>query len=300
MFMRAATVSHFGGPEAVEITEVPVPVPGPGQVRIKVSAAALNPVDAAMRSGVFGGEGERIGLGWDVAGTIDAVGAGVNWPVGDRVIGLATGHNESLGTHADYVVLDAEAIAPAPASLDDVHAAALPLNALSAAQALGLLAVRPGQSLLVTGAAGGVGGHTVELAHRQGLEVTVLASAGDIPFLVSRGANHFLTRGANLAPAGFDGVLDAAGLGNEAIAAVQDGGSYVGLWPGQEPDSERGVRVDALDVRADGAQLAELSRLADQGEIRARVAQTYPLEEATAAHARLAEGSLRGRLVLIP
>ena len=95
-------------------------------------------------------------------------------------------------------------------------------------------------------------------------------------------------------------MLDAAGLGNEAIAAVQDGGSYVGLWPGQEQDSERGVRVDALDVRADGAQLAELSRLADQGEIRARVAQTYPLEEVTAAHARLAEGSLRGRLVLIP
>ena len=298
--MRATTVSRFGGPEEVEITEVPLPVPGPGQVRIKVGAAALNPVDAAIRSGVFGGEGERIGLGWDVAGTIDAVGFQGSWPVGVRVIGLATGHTEPLGTHADYVVLDGEAIAPAPASLDDVHAAALPLNALSAAQSLGLLAMRPGQHLLVTGAAGGVGGHVVELAHRQGLEVTALASVDDMPFLISRGANQFLPRGANLAPAAFDGVLDAAGLGHEAIAAVRDGGSYVGLWPGQEPVPERGVRVDALDVRADGAQLAVLSRLADTGEIRARIARTYPLEEAVAAHARLAEGNLRGRLVLIP
>ncbi|MFC7450485.1 NADP-dependent oxidoreductase [Rhodococcus daqingensis] len=299
--MRAATVSRFGGPEAVEITEIPVPLPGPGQVRIKVGAAALNPVDAAMRSGVFGSGGqERIGLGWDVAGTIDAVGAGADWLVGNRVIGLATGHTEPLGTHADHVVLEATAIAAAPASLDDVHAAALPLNTLSAAQSLDMLGLRQGQSLLITGAAGAVGGHAVELAHRNGLEVTVLASAGDEPFLASRGAGDFLPRGANLAPAAFDGVLDAAGLGHEAIAAVRDGGSYVGLWPGQEPESERGIRVDALDVRADGAQLAELSRLADEGVIVARVADTYPLADAAAAHARLAEGGLRGRLVLIP
>lgn len=300
MFMRAATVSRFGGPESVEITEVPVPVPGPGQVRIKVGAAALNPVDVAMRSGVFGNDGERIGLGWDVAGTIDAVGAGVDWAVGDRVMGLATGHVKPLGTHADHVVLDATAIAPSPGSLDDVHAAALPLNALSAAQALDMMALRRGQSLLVTGAAGAVGGHAVELAHRMGLEVTALASVGDEPFLLSRGAGHFLSRGADLGSADFDGVLDAAGLGREAIDAVRDGGSYVGLWPGQEPESERGVSVDALDVRADGAQLAELSRLADQGVIVARVAQTYPLEDAAAAHTRLAEGGVRGRLVLIP
>lgn len=95
-------------------------------------------------------------------------------------------------------------------------------------------------------------------------------------------------------------MFDAAGLGHAAISAVRDGGSYVGLWPGREPDAERGVRVDALTVRADGAQLAELSRLADQGKIGTSVAQAYPLGEAVAAHARLADGGLRGRLVLIP
>ncbi|MER5738129.1 NADP-dependent oxidoreductase [Streptomyces sp. NPDC002262] len=298
--MRAVTVSRFGGPEAVEITELPVPPVGTGQVRIKVAAAALNPVDAAMRSGVFGGEGERIGLGWDVAGTVHAVGDGADWSVGDRVIGLATGHRTPLGTHADYAVLDADAVAPAPAGLDDAHAASLPLNTLSAAQSLDMLDLREGQTLLVTGAAGGVGTHAVELARLRGLDVTALASADDEEFLASRGADHFLARTRTPEPAAFDGVLDAAGLGRAALAAVRDGGTYIGLWPGREPETERGIRVDALDVRADGARLAELSRHAGTGALLARVARTYPLDEAGRAHARLADGGLRGRIVLVP
>ncbi|MEU7484616.1 NADP-dependent oxidoreductase [Streptomyces sp. NPDC042319] len=298
--MRAATVARFGGPEAVEITELPVPVAGPGQVRIKVAAAALNPVDAAMRAGVFGSDGERIGLGWDVAGTIDAVGDGTDRSVGERVIGLATGHRTPLGTHAEYAVLDAHAVAAAPATLDDTHAAALPLNTLSALQALQMLALSPGQSLLVTGAAGGVGAHAVELAHHSGVKVTASASVGDQAFLLSRGADHFLPRGQAPVAAGFDGVLDAASVGRDALAAVRDGGTYIGLWPGQEPETERGIRIDALDVRADSAQLAELSHLAESGVVMARVAQTYPLDAAAAAHARLAEGGLRGRIVLVP
>ncbi|MFI8997800.1 zinc-binding dehydrogenase [Streptomyces sp. NPDC053542] len=298
--MRAATVSRFGGPEAVEITELPVPVAGPGQVRVKVAAAAVNPVDAAMRSGVFGGDGERIGLGWDVAGTVDAVGEGADWSVGDRVFGLATGHRTPLGTHAEYAVLDADAIAAAPATLDDSHAAALPLNTLSALQALELLALRPGQNLLVTGAAGGVGAHAVELAHHRGLKVTALSSARDEEFVHSRGADHFVARGQTPTPAGFDGVLDAAVLGRDALAPVRDGGGYLGVWPGQEPAPERGIRIDALDVRADSAQLAVLARLADTGALLPRVAQTYPLDAAATAHARLAEGGLRGRIVLVP
>ena len=300
MFMRAATVSRFGGPEAIEITEVPVPDPGPGQARVKVAAAALNPVDAAMRAGVFGGAGERVGLGWDVAGIVDSVGPGGNWFPGDRVIGLATGHHTPLGTHAEYVVLPAEAIAPAPATLDDIHASALPLNTLSAAQALDMAGLQPGQSLLVTGAAGGVGGHTVELAHHRGLEVTAVASPRDEQFLRSRGADHFLPRDATLPAAAFDGTVDAAVLGGAALAAIRDDGAYVGVWPGQEPAPERGIRIGALDVHADGTGLAELTALADQGVVLARVTDTFPLADAAAAHARLAEGGLRGRIVLVP
>ncbi|MFJ5264802.1 NADP-dependent oxidoreductase [Streptomyces sp. NPDC088387] len=297
--MRAATVSRFGGPAAVEITEHPIPAPGPGQVRVKVTAAALNPVDAAMRSGVFGGT-ERIGLGFDVAGSVDAVGAGVSWSAGDRVIALATGHHKPLGTHADYVLLDGGILAPAPTTLDDVHAATLPLNTTTAAQALRLLSLSPGQSLLVTGAAGGVGAHTVELAHRRGLKVTGTDSAVFEEYLVSRGADHFLPRGQAPAAGCFDGVLDAAGLGSDALAAVRDGGVYAGLWPGREPGVERGIRVGALSVQADGTLLAELSALADQGVLRTRVAHTFPLDSAAEAHERLAGGALPGRIVLVP
>jgi NADPH:quinone reductase-like Zn-dependent oxidoreductase len=297
--MRAVTVTRFGGPDAVEVTEHPTPEPGPGQVRIRVKAAALNPVDAAMRAGVFGG-GERIGLGFDVAGIVDAVGPGASWSSGDRVIALATGHRKPLGTHADYVVLDGDILAPSPTSLDDVHAATLPLNTTTAAQALELLSLTAGQTLLVTGAAGGVGAHTVELAHRQGLKVTALDSAAFEDFLVSRGADHFLARGQTLPAAGFDGVLDAARLGPDALATIKDSGVYVGLWPGQEPLPERGIRVGALSVRADGGLLTELSELADQGVLRARVAVTYSLSSAAEAHARLAEGGLPGRIVLVP
>ncbi|OIJ26435.1 NADPH:quinone reductase [Nocardioides luteus] len=297
--MRAATVSRFGGPEAVEITEHPVPEPGDGQVRIRVKAAALNPVDAATRAGVFGGRG-RVGLGWDVAGTIDAVGPGVNWSTGERVIALATGHHKTLGTHADYVVLDADTLAPTPATLDDTQAATLPLNATTALQALRLLDLAPGQRLLVTGAGGGVGAHAVELAHQQGLQVTGTGSPASEEFVRARGADHFLARGETPEAGGFDGVLDAAGLGPSALAAVRDAGTYAGLWPGSEPASERGIRVEAISVQSDGAQLTELSRLADRGVLFPRVAHAYPLEAAGKAHARLADGGLSGRIVLIP
>ncbi|MFM9372005.1 zinc-binding dehydrogenase [Streptomyces sp. Da 82-17] len=173
-------------------------------------------------------------------------------------------------------------------------------NTLSADQALDLLGLRAGQSVLVTGAAGGVGAHAVELAHTRGLHVTVLAAPADAEFLAARGADRFQPRDDALAPTAYDGVLDAAGLGAAALAAVRDGGAYVGLWPGREPEAERGIRIAALDVRADGARLAALSGLVDEGRVQARVARTYPLGAAAEAHARLAEGGLRGRIVLVP
>jgi NADPH:quinone reductase-like Zn-dependent oxidoreductase len=149
--MRAAVVTTFGGPEAVEIVEVETPEPAARQVRIKVAAAALNPVDAGVRAGIFGAADGRIGLGWDVAGTVDATGEGTTWNVGDEVVALQYGMVKPLGTHADYVVVDADAVAKAPATVDSVLAATLPLNALTAVQALDLLDLAPGRSLLVTG-----------------------------------------------------------------------------------------------------------------------------------------------------
>lgn len=296
--MRAAVVTAFGGPEAVEIVETAVPEPGAGQIRIKVAAAALNPADAGVRAGVFGGAGKRLGLGWDVAGTVDAAGVAVGWTVGEQVVGISYGVAKSLGTHADYVVVDADAVAVAPASVDAVHAATVPLNALTAAQALDLLALEAGQSLLVTGAAGAVGAYAVQLAVQRGLAVTALAREGDEEFVRSLGAGRFVS--GEVAPGSVDAVLDAAILGERALEWVRDGGVFVGVIPHAQPASVRGVRTDAVEVAPDGARLAELVALVDEGVLTTRVAETFPLEDAAKAHARLGEGGVRGRLVLVP
>ncbi|MFH8767639.1 NADP-dependent oxidoreductase [Streptomyces sp. NPDC085866] len=296
--MRAAVVTTFGGPEVVEIVDVAVPEPGARQVRIKVAAGAVNPVDLALRAGVFGGAGGTLGLGWDVAGTVDAVGEAAAWQVGDEVVALAAGVTDPLGAHAEYVVVPADAVAKAPATVDAVHAGTLPLNALTAIQALDLLELAPGASLLVTGAAGALGGFAVQLAAHRGIAVTGQARAADEELVRSFGATEFTAEG--VAPASVDAVLDAAMLGEPALESVRDGGVFVSARPGGQPDSVRGVRTTAVMVSADGARLAELARLVDEGVLSLRVAGTYGLEEAAKAHARLAEGGVRGRLVLVP
>ena len=303
--MRAVVVTEFGGPEAVRVVETEAPEPGAGQVRIRVAAAALNPVDAGVRAGVFGGAGKQIGLGWDVAGTVDAVGvaggtpSGGAWSVGDEVVALDHGVAKPLGAHAEYVVVDTDAVALAPRTADAVAAATLPLNALTAVQALELLELTPGQSLLVTGAAGAVGGYAVQLAARRGVSVAALARAEDEELVRSLGAGELVT-GAVGAAGRFDAVLDAAVLGEPALEWVRDGGAYVGVIPPAAPAPVRGIRTGAVEVRADGARLAELVGLVDEGVLTLRVAGTYALDEAAKAHARLAEGGVRGRLVLVP
>ncbi|MFG3206811.1 NADP-dependent oxidoreductase [Streptomyces sp. NPDC048192] len=296
--MRAAVVRSFGGPEQVEVVDVAVPEPGPGQVRIKVAAGALNPVDAAVRAGAFGGAGKTLGLGWDAAGTVDAAGVAAAWSAGDPVVALTPSAGVPLGAHAEYVVVDADAVAAAPASVDAVHAGTLPLNGLTAAQALDLLDLAAGDRLLVTGAAGAVGGFAVQLAAHRGIEVTGHARAGDEELVRSMGAARFTADGVE--PGSVDGVLDAAVLGAPALAWVRDGGAFVAVRDGALPEAERGVRTANVWVRPDGARLAELVRLVDEGVLTLRVAETYALEDAAKAHARLAAGGLRGRLVIVP
>jgi NADPH2:quinone reductase len=318
--MRAVVVRSYGGPEALEVTEVPVPAPGPGQVRIRVQAAAVNPVDVFVRSGMAIQVGllparDSVGMGWDVAGVVDEVGPGAGFAEGDRVIGLADRLDVPTAGYADYLVLDADAVAAAPSGVAPEAAATLPLNALTAAQALDLLGLRPGQALLVTGAAGAVGGYAVQLAAATGLRVVATASAGDESLVRGFGAELFVPRAAEptapgpgtlaarvraLVPGGVHGVLDAAVLGLPALDALRGGGAFVSVIAGVAPPPLRGTRVSTVFVRADGARLAELVGLVEAGTLTLRVAETFPLEKAAAAHQRLAEGSLRGRLVLLP
>ncbi len=312
--MRAVVVRRFGGPEVLELIEVPAPEPGPGQVRVRVAAAAVNPVDAVTRAGVLAGAGlmgprETVGIGWDVAGTVDRVGPGVSgFAPGDRVIGLRDRLDVPLGTHADAVVLDATALAPAPAGVSSEAAATLPLNGLTAVQALDLLDLPPGATLLITGAAGAVGGFAVQLAAGRGLRVIAVTGERDAVAVRALGAERVVPRGAAdlaaevraLVPGGVDGALDAALLGVAALGAVRNRGAFVAVSAGAAPVGLRGIRVAQVWVAADGAALAELSALAERGELTLRVADTLPLARAAAAHHRLAAGALRGRLVLVP
>src|SRR5690242_17790230 len=152
--MRAVVVRNYGGPEALEVIDVPAPEPARGQVRIRVTAAAVNPVDFATREGLMNAgrpgvisEREHVGIGWDVAGVIDAAGPEVtSFTPGDRVIGLRDRLDQPLGTHAEQVVLDAADVAVAPAGVDDAAAATMPLNGLTALQALDALALPAGRT----------------------------------------------------------------------------------------------------------------------------------------------------------
>jgi NADPH:quinone reductase len=307
--MQAITVSTFGGPDALEVVDVPIPEPGPGQVRIKVLATPVHPVDLGVRAGFFAEllpPRSRYVLGWDLAGTVDAVGTGVTaFHPGDAVVGMTDWLRTLAGTQAEFAVLDASAIASAPRSATPVEAATLPLNGLAAVQALDLLP--PGtRSLAIVGAAGIVGAYATELAIQRGVSVYAVADPKDEPFIRGMGAT-FVPRSTDpaaaiLAAAGVqvDGVLDTAGLGAAVLGAVRDGGGFVSTLPPATPPSERDVQVSALQVAGDGAQLAELVALADAGTLTLRVAQTYPLADAAEAHALLEKKGVRGGLVLTP
>jgi NADPH:quinone reductase-like Zn-dependent oxidoreductase len=310
--MRALVARRLDGPDAIELIDTPVPVPGPGQVRIAVAATAVNPVDVAVASGALVQIGltaprEQFGLGWDVAGTVDAVGPGVDLPVGTAVIGLADLLGRPLKTHAEQVVLDATAVAPAPRGVDPVAASTIPLNALTADQALDLLALPPGATVLVTGAAGAVGGYTVQLARHRGLDVVAVAAPADEPLVRELGARHVAPRGADLptvvrelVPGGVDGVVDAALVGVAAQETVRNGGAFVHLVATPPPPALRGIRVHTVLVSADGDRLSRLADLTEAGVISTRVAGVHALDEAPAAYREVAGGGLRGRMVLIP
>ncbi|MBD0672953.1 NADP-dependent oxidoreductase [Streptomyces sp. CBMA156] len=312
--MRAVVVREFGGPEVMELVEVPLPQPGRGQVRVRVAAAAVNPVDAVTRSGLLAGAGLMApravtGLGWDVAGTVEAVGPGVTeLAPGQRVVGLHDRLDTDLGTYAEHVVLDAGTLAPAPAGAGFAQAATLPLNGLTADQALDLLGLPAGSTVLVTGAAGAVGGFVVELAALRGLRVVALAGPDDEQLVRGLGAEWFVPRTApdlaaavrELVPGGVDGAVDAALLGVRALGAVRGRGAFVAVAAGSAPPALRGIRVTNVWITADGPALTRLSALAADGRLTLRVADTLPLEQAADAHRRQEAGGLRGRLVLTP
>ncbi|MEU8633062.1 zinc-binding dehydrogenase [Amycolatopsis sp. NPDC048633] len=292
--MRALILTAPGTPEVVEL---PDPHPGAGQIRIRTAGAAVNPADLhVLDSGQTG-----LGLGLDVAGVIDEAGSGVpGLVVGTRVAALQFPHapHAVAGAAAEYVIVAAEDAAVVPAGVDLVDAATVPTNALTALQLLALLGPPAGRRLLVTGAAGAVGGYAVALAALDGWSVVGLARRRDLGFLTRAGAEQVVTDLAEVSDV--DAVFDTALLNEAALGPIRDGGAYAGIFPGKEPPAERGITVTSAVVRPDGAALTRLLGLTADGTLEPRTAGTVPLSNAVAAYAKLRAGGQRGRWVITP
>jgi NADPH:quinone reductase-like Zn-dependent oxidoreductase len=307
--VRAVVFTAFGDPSVLQVQDVPLPKLGPGQALVRVEAAAVNPADLAARAGAFGPmlPPGRYVSGWDVAGIVVETAPDVRGlQLGEAVIGMSEWLRTHAGTHAEHVALDATALAPAPATVPSVEAATLPANGLTAVQALDLLGLSPGSTLAVTGAGGAVGGYAVELARLRGLHVIAIGSEQDRAFVTKLGAT-FVPRSEEPAGAvrdiagdGVDGMIDAAALGPAALGAVRDGGAFLSVLRPATPPAQRGIRVETVGVRSDGATLRDLAALVDDNRLTLRVAETFTLEEAAQAHTLLARPGVRGRPVLLP
>jgi len=299
--MKAIQYSQFGGPEVLEVAELPDPKPGPGQIRVAVRAAAVNPVDWKMRRGMMGGELPQT-TGREVAGVVDQVGEGVtDVRPGDRVFGFAAGGGGAaeLALLTDY--------APIPPSLDFAEAAGLPVAVETAVRTLDLLGVTAGTTLLVNGAAGAVGSSATQIARSRDARVIGTASPNNRDYLRSLGAepttygDGLTERVRTLAPGGVDVALDAAGGG--ALPALIE---LVG-------DPDRVVTIaDYPGAQETGAQfsggmgsgralhaLREIGEVIESGQFTLPVAQTFPLEQIAEAHRLSEAGHVRGKLVLL-
>jgi NADPH:quinone reductase-like Zn-dependent oxidoreductase len=305
-------VTEFGGPEALHVVDVPAEPLGEGQVRLRVSAAAINPTDTYARNGTYAQRDPVKQFpfvpGMDVAGVLAEIGPGVDTDlaVGQHVMGIVL----PTGSHGGYredLVLPVASVARVPAGVDDVAAATLPMNGLTARLALDHLALQPGQVLAVTGAAGAFGGYVVQLAKAGGLTVVADASAADEQLVRDLGADVIVRRGDDVAdrireqyPDGVDGLADGSVQDAAVLPAVKDGGA-VATVRGYRGNGERDVRVFPVMVRkyaeAPGL-LDDLREAVEQGTITLRVAAAIPAEEAAEAHRRLEAGGVRGRLVI--
>jgi NADPH2:quinone reductase len=309
--VRAAGVVEFGGPEALRIVDVPAEPLDPGEVRLRVAAATVNPTDTYSRAGAYAGRDPVKTPPWvpgmDVAGVVTELGEGVeHLAVGNLAMGIVV----PTGAHGGYredIVLPGDSVVPAPAGADAVAASTLPMNALTARLALDQMALRPGEVLAVTGAAGAFGGYVVQLARADGLTVVADASEADEDLVRTLGADVVVRRGDDVAarirehfPHGVDGLADGAVQDALVLPAVRDGGAMATVR-GYRGDGERGVRMYPTLVRRvaqDRPALDRLRRQAEDGVLTLRVARTFPAEQAAEAHWQLEGGGVRGRLVL--
>ena len=306
--MRAVTYSRQGGPDVIEVVDLQDPTAGAGEVLVRVKAATINPADVSIMSGVYGPLGDYASFpatpGWDLAGTVEAIGAGVDAELlGAYVLGYSQWMGTGTGTQAELVVLPAENVVRADEKVAPAELATVALNGLTALRALDVAGVTEGSTVLVTGAAGGVGGYAVELGAHRGARVFALAGEKDRETVLGFGASEFIDRDGDAAaqvhallPEGVDVVIDTATVGDSIDAVLRDGGFFASVRDAGEHD--RGIIGKRVGVRPNHDQLAFLAELAGWGKLSLRVAKTYPVEEARAAYEDFIGGGNRGRVVI--
>ncbi|GAA0335021.1 NADP-dependent oxidoreductase [Actinoallomurus spadix] len=328
--MRAVRIHEHGGPEVLRYDEVPVPEPRPGEVLVRVHAVGVNPPDWYLRGGMTTMPGKPeatvelpIIPGTDVSGVVAAVTPDVDdFAVGDEVFGMLRFPGFDGSAYAEYVAAPASDLAPKPAGVDHVHAAGVPMAGLTAWQYLIEVghdhpspfqearhrptALGAGTTVLVNGAAGGVGHFALQLAKWKGARVIAVASGAHESFLRELGADEFIdytkSRPEELVQ-DLDLVLDTVGGpgSRRFLRTLKRGGSHFPVFYAdfdEEEVAKLGVTVSISQVRSNGAQLAELGRLLDEGTVRVAIDSTFPLADARAAHERAARGHIQGKIVL--
>lgn len=307
--MKAVRIHGFGGPDKLVYEDAPKPEVKDGEVLIKIEATGINPVDGMIGSGAMEAMVKHslpLILGWDVAGTIEAVGPGItNFSVGDAVFAFAD--IRVNGAYAEYITLPAALVTAKPKSLDFIAAGAVPLAAITAWEALFEQAnLQSGQTILIHGAGGAVGGFAVQLAKNKGATVLATATGDDVQYVRGLGADtviDYKTEKFEDAAHGVDAVLDTISGETQARswATLKDGGVLVSTLPpvNVPPDAAaRGVTGKAFGAHPDGAVLAQIAHFVDAGKVSVRVGAVLPLSDAALAQAQAKSGHTRGKVVL--
>jgi len=306
--MNAVRIHQYGGPEVLRYEGAPFPRAGTGEVLIKVHAAAVNPIDWKVRAG-FAKDRLKYKMpfipGWDLSGVVEAVGAGASrFRVGDEVYSRPDIARD--GAYAQYIAVRETEVALKPTSVDHLHAAAVPLAALTAWQALSNAAkLSAGQSVLIHGAAGGVGSFAVQFAKLKGARVIGTASKKNHEFLRSLGADEtvdYNTTKFEDVVHDVDAVLDTitGETADRSYQVIKKGGVYVSILmpPSEQKAAARGIRAAHTFVQANPEQLADIAKLIDSGKLKVIIEKVFPLAEARAAQELNAQGHTRGKIVL--